>query len=177
MRTKSLVTFRTKCNGYKEGKMEKASIPDPSTVWETPTVTEEQIQSLADRRLLRPKAQVGWRPVAGEEFPTEGTGEIVVFLAHIERGFGVPAGDFLRGLLHFYHIELVHLAPNLITIISTFVHLYEASRHRAPFPPMAPLLRAEEDGQGVVVGSIGFMLRRNMKSEYIDLTLPDNTTG
>jgi hypothetical protein len=29
----------------------------------------------------------------------------------------------------------------------------------------------------VVVGSIGFMLRRNMKSEYIDLTLPDNTTG
>jgi hypothetical protein len=42
---------------------------------------------------------------------------------------------------------------------------------------MAPLLRAEEDGQGVVVGSIGFMLRRNMKSEYIDLTLPDNTTG
>jgi hypothetical protein len=29
----------------------------------------------------------------------------------------------------------------------------------------------------VVVGSVGFMLRRNMKLEYIDLTLPDNTTG
>jgi hypothetical protein len=29
----------------------------------------------------------------------------------------------------------------------------------------------------VVVGSVGFMLRRNMKSEYIDLTLPDNTTS
>jgi hypothetical protein len=29
----------------------------------------------------------------------------------------------------------------------------------------------------MVIGSIGFMLRRNMKSEYIDLTLPDNTTG
>jgi hypothetical protein len=29
----------------------------------------------------------------------------------------------------------------------------------------------------MVVGSVGFMLRRNMKSEYIDLTLPDNTTG
>jgi hypothetical protein len=28
----------------------------------------------------------------------------------------------------------------------------------------------------VVVGSVGFMLRRNMKSEYIDLALPDNTT-
>jgi hypothetical protein len=26
-------------------------------------------------------------------------------------------------------------------------------------------------------GKVGFMLRQNMKSEYIDLTLPDNTTG
>jgi hypothetical protein len=32
-------------------------------------------------------------------------------------------------------------------------------------------------GKGTVVGSVGFMLRQNMKSEYIDLTLPDNTSG
>jgi hypothetical protein len=126
MRTKSLVTFRTKCIDFEEGKMEKAHIPDPSTAWEASTVMEEQIQSLADRGLLRPNSQVCWRPMAREEFPTEGTGETVVFLAHIECGFGVQAGDFLRGLLHFYRIELVHLAPNSITIISTFVHLCEA---------------------------------------------------
>jgi hypothetical protein len=95
-------------------------------------VTEEQIQSLADRELLRPKSQVGWRPAAGEEFPTDGTGETFIFLAHIERRFGVPAGDFLRELLHFYHIELVHLAPNSITIISTFIHLCEAYLGIAP---------------------------------------------
>jgi hypothetical protein len=29
----------------------------------------------------------------------------------------------------------------------------------------------------VVVDNISFMLRRNMKSEYIDLALPDNTNG
>jgi hypothetical protein len=45
---------------------------------------------------------------------------------HIERRFGVPMGDFLHGLLHFYRIELVHLAPNSITTISTFIHLCEA---------------------------------------------------
>jgi hypothetical protein len=56
MRTKSLVTFRSKCVGYEEGKIEKAAIPDPSTIWETSTVTEEQIQSLVDCELLRPKA-------------------------------------------------------------------------------------------------------------------------
>jgi hypothetical protein len=126
MRTKSLVTFRSKCTGFEEGKMEKPAIPDPSTVWETSTVTEEQIQLLVDRGLLRPKEQVGWRPAAGVAFPMEGTGQTVVFLAHIERRFGVPVGDFRRGLLHFYRIELVHLAPNSITIIATFIHLYEA---------------------------------------------------
>jgi hypothetical protein len=126
MRVKSLVTFRSKSIGFEEGKMEKPSIPDPSTVWETSTVTEEQIQSLVDHGLLRSKSQVGWRPAAGEAFPTEGTGETVVFIAHIECGFSVPAGDFLRGLLQFYRIELVHLAPNSITIIATFIHLCEA---------------------------------------------------
>jgi hypothetical protein len=70
MRTKSLVTFRSKCTRFEEGKMEKSAIPDPSTVWETSTVTEEQIQSLEDYGLLRPKEQIGWRPAAREAFPT-----------------------------------------------------------------------------------------------------------
>jgi hypothetical protein len=82
MRTKSLVTVRSKCTRFEEGKMEKPVIPDPSTVWETSIVTEEQIQSLVDRGLLRPKAQVGWRSTVGEASPTEGIGETVVFLAH-----------------------------------------------------------------------------------------------
>jgi hypothetical protein len=126
MGVKSLVTFKSKSIGFEEAKMEKLVIPDPSTVWETSTVTEEQIQSLVDRRLLRPNLQVAWRPVAGEAFPIEGTSEAVVFIAHITCGFGVPAGVFLCGLLQFYQIELVHLAPNSITIIVTFIHLCEA---------------------------------------------------
>jgi hypothetical protein len=62
----------------------------------------------------------------GRCVPDRGTGETVVFIVHIERGFGVPAGDFLHGLLQFYLIELVHLVPNLISIIATFIHLCEA---------------------------------------------------
>jgi hypothetical protein len=132
MQTKSLVTFRSKCVGFNEGKMEKLVIPDPSTIWETSTVTEEQIQSLVDRGLLRRKEQVGWSPAAGEAFPMERTNKTIIFLTHIERGFGVPVGDFLRELLHFYCIKLVHLAPNSITIITTFIHLFEAYLSIAP---------------------------------------------
>jgi hypothetical protein len=54
-------------------------------------VTEEQIQSLVNCGLLRPKSQVGWRLAVGEAFPTEGTSHTVIFIAHIERGFSVPA--------------------------------------------------------------------------------------
>jgi hypothetical protein len=35
----------------------------------------------------------------------------------------------------------------------------------------------KKTGNGVVISSVGFMLRWNMKSEYIDLTLPNNTTS
>jgi hypothetical protein len=175
--TTSLVTFRSKCTGFDEGRMEKAPIPDLCTVWEASIVTEEQIQALADRRLLRPKSQVGWRPAAGEEFPTDGTGETVVFLTHIKRGFNVPTGDFLRRLLHFYRIKLVHLAPNSITIISTFVHLYEAYLDTAPhFHLWRHFFELKKTSKGVVISSVSFMLRQIMKSEYIDLILPDNTT-
>jgi hypothetical protein len=178
MRVKSLVTFRSKSVGFEEGKMEKPAIPDPCIVWETSAVTEEKIQSLVNRGLLRPKSQVGWRPAAGEAFPTEGTGETVVFIAHIECGFRVPAGNFLRGLLLFYCIELVHLAPNSITIIATFIHLCEAYLGIGPhFDLWRHFFELKKTGKGVVVGSVSFMLCRNMKPEYIDLALPNNTTG
>jgi hypothetical protein len=141
-------------------------------------VTEELIQSLVDRGLLRPKSQVGWWPAAGEAFPTEGTGETIIFIMHIKRRFGVPAGDFLRGLLQFYRIELVHLAPNSITIIATFIQLCEAFLGITPhFHLWRHFFELKKTGKGVVVGSVSFMLRRNMKSEYIDLALPDNTTS
>jgi hypothetical protein len=127
---------------------------------------------------LRPKTEVGWRPAAGEEFQTEGTSETVIFLAHIMLGFRVPAGDFLYGLLFFYHIELVHLVPNLITIISTFIHLCKAYLRIAPhFHLWCHFFELKKMGRYGVVGSVGFMLWQNMKPEYIELVLHDNTTG
>jgi hypothetical protein len=63
MRVKPLVTFRSKSIAFEESKMEKPTIPHPSTVWETSTMTEEQIQSLVDRRAAA--AQVAGRVEAG----------------------------------------------------------------------------------------------------------------
>jgi hypothetical protein len=81
-------------------------------------------------------------------------------------------------LLQFYQIVLVHLAPNSITIIATFIHLYEAFLGIAPhFHLWRHFFEPKKTGKGVVVSNVSFTLRRNMKSEYIHLALPDNTTG
>jgi hypothetical protein len=150
--TKSLVLFRSKSANFEERMMDKAPVPDARTVWELSKVAEE--------------------------FRTEGTGEIVVFLAQLKRGFGVPAGDFLCGLLFFYRIELVHLMPNSITIISTFIHLCEAYLSIAlHFHLWRHFFELKKTGKAEIVGSMGFMLRWNMKSEYDDLALPDNMAG
>jgi hypothetical protein len=72
---------------------------------------------------------------------------------------------------------LVHLAPNSIMIIATFIHLCEAFLGITPhFHLWRHFFEPKKTGKGVVVGSVSFMLRRNMKSKYIDLALPDNTT-
>jgi hypothetical protein len=73
---------------------------------------------------------------------------------------------------------LVHLAPKSITIIVTLIHLCEAFLDITPHLHLwRHFFELKKTGKGVVIDSVSFMLRRNMKSEYIDLALPDNTTG
>jgi hypothetical protein len=73
---------------------------------------------------------------------------------------------------------VVHLIPNAITMISSFIHLYEAYLGIPPhFHLWWHLFELKKTGKSVIMGSIRFMLRRYMKPEYIDLVLPDNTTS
>jgi hypothetical protein len=77
-----------------------------------------------DRGPLWLKAEVEWRAAAGEQFPSEDVEEQLVF-ASFEHDFNLPAGDIFYGLLYYYGLELVHLVPNSITIVSTFIHFCE----------------------------------------------------
>jgi hypothetical protein len=76
-------------------------IPDPRTAWVRSMMTEAKIQALVDHGLLRPKEEVEWKVVVGEEFPTEDVKEQVVFASYFERGFNLRAGDFFRGQLYY----------------------------------------------------------------------------
>jgi hypothetical protein len=154
-------------------------IPDPRTVWEPSMMTETKIQALVDRGLLRPKANMEWKAPTGEAFLTEDIKEQVVFSSFFERGFYNPAGDFFRGLLFYYKLELVHLVPNSITVVSMFIHFCEAYLGISPhFLLWRHLFYVKSTGKHAgPVGVVMFCLRSSLKSEWIDTDLPDNTVG
>jgi hypothetical protein len=142
-------------------------------------MTEAKIQALVDRGLLRSKTEVEWRGATGEEFPSEDVKKQVVFASFFERGFNLPAGDFFRSLLYYYRLELVHLVPNSITVVSTFIHFCEAY---LGIPPHFLLWRyffyVKSTGKrSGPVGAVMFNLRSGLKVEWIDTDLPDNTAG
>jgi hypothetical protein len=140
-------------------------------------MTEAKIQALVDLGLLQPKTEVEWRAAAGEEFPSEDVKEQLVFASFFECGFNLPVGHFFRGLLYYYRLELVHLIPNSITAVSTFIHFCEAY---LGIPPQFALWRhffciKSTSKRSGTVGAVMFNLRSGLKAEWIDIDLPDNT--
>jgi hypothetical protein len=154
-------------------------IPDPRMVWEPSAMTETKIQALMDRELLRPKVKVEWKAPTGEVFPTKDVKEQVIFNSFFEHVFNIPARDFFQGLLFYYKLELVHLVPNSITIVSTFIHFCEAYLGISPhFLLRRHLLCLKSTGKRASpVGAMMLCLRSGLESEWIDMNLPDNTNG
>ena len=60
-----------------------------------------------------------------ELVPDLQTGEFVVFMAHFERGFGLPVSDFMRTFLDNFQLQPHHLPANAITTLSAFVSFSE----------------------------------------------------
>jgi hypothetical protein len=146
---------------------EGTSIPDPQAAWSRSTMSKANIQVLVDRGLLQPKAEVEWRAAAGEQFPSEDVKEQVIFASFFERGFNLPAGDFFRGLLYYYQLELVHLVPNSITVVSTFIHFCEVYLGISPhFLLWRYFFCVKSTGKrSGPVGAVMFNLRSGLKAE------------
>ena len=57
--------------------------------------------------------------------PDPRAGERVVFVAHFERGFGLPVSTFFREFLDFHRLQPHHLTANFIMTMSGFVTLFK----------------------------------------------------
>jgi hypothetical protein len=96
-----------------------------SEMFQPSTNDESVLLKIIENHLLPSCAILQWRPAKAEDIPTPNTNKIVVLTSFFQREFSLPSCEFLRGLLHHYKIQLVHLNPNSILQIAVFVHLCE----------------------------------------------------
>ena len=97
-----------------------------SEEWVESVSNEAALNQLVVDGVLPDRATMGWRPAAGESFPTSHGDELVVFEDYFYRGFGVPIHPFLRGLIDYYRISLCNLSPNSILPVYVFILFCEA---------------------------------------------------
>lgn len=95
--------------------------------WVPSTCTQEDLEKLVWEGVLLDQTTGGCHATAGESFSTpRGENDLVVFVDYFHRGFGIPAHPFLRKLLNYYKIRLIHLHPNSILHLAIFINLCEA---------------------------------------------------
>jgi hypothetical protein len=87
--------------------------------WKGSDVTQQDIDWLYRSRRI--PAQVFCEIPRDEVEPKPEAGEYVVFVAHFERGFGLPASNFFRQFLDFYKLQPHHLPCNAIFYLSCYV--------------------------------------------------------
>ena len=141
-------------DGDPQWKPRYKTIPAQGIVWKPSSIKHEDLEKLVDAGLLQPQTITFWRADPGAVWPFNEHYEIVVFTSFYEHGFTTPAHDFLRSLLFFYGLELIHLNPNSILQVSIYIHLCEA------FPGIDPhfdlwhhLFHVKPDPTTVVGGS------------------------
>ena len=84
------------------------------------------MEGLVRRGLLRARTSAEeWLLPGYEDLLSPPDGYVVSFAHFHERGLATPAHKFLRGMLHYYKIELQHLNHNGIQNMAVFVALCE----------------------------------------------------
>jgi hypothetical protein len=90
---------------------------------------ERKLEELVCDGLLRlrvSQGQLEWRvPPTSHREPTPSEGYVVNFIAFHERGLGMPPSWFTWALLHYYGVELHHLAPISVSQATIFVVVCE----------------------------------------------------
>ena len=76
-----------------------------SSSWDGSNIREDHIDFLRKMRRLPREDLVRVRLVLEREVsPAPEEGERVIFYSHCLRGIGLPASDFFRSFLEFYHL-------------------------------------------------------------------------
>lgn len=145
------------------------------------TATAALLSKFVDLGVLPPKEIGQWRPCAGQDIPTPDTHERVVLASFFARGLGLPICRFVKGLLRFYSIDLIHLNSNSILQLAIFIHLCEAFLGIPPhFGLWKYLFHCKvEKFRGVqqMIGGASLEMRKDRRSVYLNSNLKDTNKG
>jgi hypothetical protein len=112
------------------------SLPPPSRLWPPSVVmvfdlSSSLLHTESDLRKLR--RVIGWQSLGFDGKMRRGVtsltgmqpGEFVYFASYALSGLMLPFSTFLFTLLEYYDLQLQHLLPHSITLVTIFVHLCE----------------------------------------------------
>ena len=154
--------------------------------WCRSDVTLQRLEGLVCRNLLCARtAAKEWRLPGDEDTLSPPDGYVVLFAHFHERGFATPTHKFLRGLLHYYKVELQHLNPNVIQHIAVFVALCEGFQGISPhfdlwwylFVVTLSKMRVGKQEQSMPMGCASIHLRNNRVNDYPLMHLSTSNKG
>jgi hypothetical protein len=94
--------------------------------WTHSNVSHEQLLCLVESgQLPHLTDTVEWIVPADESVSRPPSGYVVLFMTFYDRGFSVPTGRFIRGVLFTYGLQLQHLNPNSIQQMAAFKAMCE----------------------------------------------------
>jgi hypothetical protein len=106
---------------------------------------------------------------------------VVSFVAFHERGFYVPAGRFIRGVLFAYRLQLQHLNPNSIQQMSAFEAMCEGfldiSAHWHLFRYFFRFTCMRKGSRAVMIGCANLRMKQGRGDDYIPVPLTSSNSG
>jgi hypothetical protein len=145
-------------------------------------VSHEQLLHLVEAGQLPPLTNaVEWIVPADESVTRPPTGYVVSFVAFHERGFSVPAGRFIRGVLFAYGLQLQHLNPNNIQQMAAFEAMCEGyldiGAHWNLFQYFFRFTCLRDGSRAVMIGCANLRAKQGRGDDYDPGTLTSSNSG
>jgi hypothetical protein len=103
------------------------------------------------------------------------------YVACHERGFSVPAGRFIRGMLFAYGLQLQHLNPNSIQQMVAFEAMCEGylgiGTHWCLFQYFFTFTCLRDGSREATIGCANLRTKQGRGEDYIPVTLTSSNSG
>jgi hypothetical protein len=150
--------------------------------WTRSNVSHEQLLRLVKAGQLLPLTDaVEWIVPADKSMPRPPSGYVVSFVAFHERGFSVPTGRFIHGVLFAYGLQLQHLNPNNIQQMVTFEAMCEGylgiGDHWSLFHYFFRLTCLRDGSHAATIGCANLRTKQDRGDDYIPVTMTSSNSG